>query len=153
MGVLDKLINRCKKDICVIRKIKQEEISLIAENYENIMKEQFEKVGEEPITKDKYEKILKNNFRDSSMFVLEENGIKAFIWFIKEGDEIYLEEVFSIEKNKGYGSRLMNFLIDYAKKKKIKRINVDVHLKNKEALHFFKSLGFTERTIELSLDI
>ncbi len=137
----------------MIRELTLGEIPFIAEHYEKIMKEQFRKVGEEPITKDKYEKILKKNFKNSSMFVFEENGIKAFIWFIKEENEINLEEIFSIEKNKGYGSRLMNFLIDYAKKKKIKRINGNVHFKNKEALHFFKSLGFTERTVELSFDI
>ena len=117
------------------------------------MKEQFEKVGEEPITKDKYENVLKENFKDSSMFVLEEKEIKAFIWFVKEGDEINLEEIFSIEKRRGHGKRLINFLIDYAKNKKIKKINIDVHFRNNKALTFFKSFGFTERTIELSLDI
>ena len=88
------------------------------------------------------------------MFVFEEGGgIKAFIWFVKEEDEINLEELFSIKKGEGYGKKLMNFLIDYAKKEKIKKINGDIHFKNREALGFFKSLGFTERTIELSLDI
>ena len=137
----------------MIRRLKQEEISFIAKNYERIMKEQFEKVGEETITKDKYENVLKENFKDSSMFVLEEKEIKAFIWFVKEGDEINLEEIFSIEKRRGHGKRLINFLIDYAKNKKIKKINIDVHFRNNKALTFFKSFGFTERTIELSLDI
>ena len=68
----------------MIRRLKQEEIPFIAENYKIIMKEQFEKVGEEPITKEKYKKILKENFENSFMFVLEEEGIKAFIWFFKE---------------------------------------------------------------------
>jgi len=137
----------------MIRRLKQEEIPFIAENYKIIMKEQFEKVGEEPITKEKYKKILKENFENSFMFVLEEEGIKAFIWFFKEENEINLEEVFSINKRKGYGKKLMDFLIDYAKKEKIKMINIDVHFKNNEALNFFKKIGFTERTIELSLDI
>lgn len=137
----------------MIRKLNREEIPLIAKNYEIIMKEQFEKVGEEPITKDKYEKILKENFGSSSMLIFEENGIKAFMWFVKEEDEINLEEVFSIKRGKGYGKQIMAFLINYAKKEKIKRINIDVHFKNNEALNFFKKIGFTERTIELSLDI
>ena len=137
----------------MIRKLKQEEISSIAKDYEEVMKKQFERVGEEPITKNKYEKILEENFEDSSMFVFDEKCIKAFIWFVKEENEINLEEVFSIERGKGYGKKLMNFLLDYAKREKIKRINIDVHFKNKDALKFFKTLGFTERTIELSLDI
>ncbi|MDI3543803.1 MAG: Acetyltransferase family [Candidatus Woesearchaeota archaeon] len=137
----------------MIRKLKLSEIPFIAENYEKVMKKQFEKIWEDPITKKRYEEILEKNFEDSLMFVLEEEGIKAFIWFVREEDEINLEEVFSIKKGKGYGKKMMTFLIDYAKKEKIKRINADVHFKNREALGFFKSLGFSERTIELSLDI
>jgi len=152
-GNSDKLINLVILTILMIRKLKQKEISFIAKNYEIAMKKQFEKIGESPITKECYEKILEKNFEDSLMFVFEEESIKAFIWFVKEEDEINLEEVFVIKKGKGYGKKLMNFLIDYAKKEKIKRINGDVHFKNREALGFFKSLGFTERTIELSLDV
>ena len=136
-----------------IRKLRQEEIPFIARCYEEIMKEQFKKIEEEPITRDKYKIILKKNFRDSCMFVLEDNRIKSFIWFIKKNGEINIEELFSIEERRGYGKRLMNFLFDYSRKEKIKRINIDVHFKNKEALKFFKKFGFTERTIELSLDI
>jgi L-amino acid N-acyltransferase YncA len=137
----------------MIRKLKSEEISFIAENYEKLMKKQFEKVEEKPITKKEYEDILKKNFENSFMFVLEEKNIKGFMWFFIEKDEINLEEIFSIEKGKGYGKELMDFLINYAKENKIKRINLDVHFNNKKALRFFKKFGFTERTIELSLDI
>ena len=136
-----------------IRKMRQEEISLIARHYEEIMKKQFKKIGEEPITEDRYKIILKKNFKDSCMFVLEDNGIKSFIWFIKKDGEINLEELFSIEKGRGYGNKLVRFLLDYSRKEKIKKINMDVHFKNKKALRFFKRFGFTERTIELSLEI
>jgi len=137
----------------MIRILKPKEISFIAENYEKLMKKQFEKIGEKPITKKEYKEILKKNFKNSFMFVLEEKGVKGFVWFIREKDEINLEEIFSIEKGRGYGKELMDFLINYAKENKIRRINLDVHFKNKEALRFFKKFGFTERTIELSLDI
>jgi L-amino acid N-acyltransferase YncA len=137
----------------MIRKLKQKEIPTIARYYEKIMKEQFEKIGERSITKERYKKILEENFKHSFMFVLENKGIKSFIWFIKKNNEINLEELFSTEKGKGYGKQLINFLLDYSKNEKIKRINIDVHFKNKEALNFFKKLGFSERTIELSLDI
>ena len=148
-----KLININSQRLFMIRKLTQKEIPFIAKHYEKIMREQFKKIGETPITKGKYENILKENFKDSFMFVLDEKEIKAFIWFVKEGDEINLEEIFSIEKERGHGKRLINFLINYAKNKKIKKINIDVHFRNNKALTFFKSFGFTERTIELSLDI
>lgn len=137
----------------MIRKLKKEEISRIAKLYENIMSEKFLQIGEEPISKEKYEKILKKNYNKSFMFVLDEEGIKGFIWFIKKGEEINLEEIFTLEKKKGYGKKLLSFLIEKAKKSKIKRVNLDVHFKNKEAIEFFKKLGFTERTIEMSLEL
>jgi len=47
----------------------------------------------------------------------------------------------------------MIFLLQKAKKLNVKKINLDVHFKNKKALKFFKKFGFTERTIELSKDL
>ena len=87
------------------------------------------------------------------MFVLDDNGIKGFVWFGKEGDEINVEEIFVIEKGKGYGKKLMSFIIEFARKNKTNKINLDVHFKNKKGISFFKKFGFTERTIELSLDL
>lgn len=137
----------------MIRKLKQEEIPIIAKYFEKNMKNNFKDVGEAPITQKRYINILKENFGKSFMFVLDDKGIGAFLWFVKKGDEINLEEIFSIEKRRGCGKQLMNFLLDYSKKKKIKKINGDVHFKNKDAINFFKEFGFTERTIELSLEV
>ena len=137
----------------MIRKLKREEIPIIAEGFEKFMREQFIKINEKPITKVEYEKILNKNIKTSNMLVLEEEKIKAFMWFIREKDEINLEEIFSFERAKGYGKQLLGFLLNYSKEEKIKRINIDVHFKNKNALTFFKKFGFTERTIELSLEL
>jgi len=35
-----------------------------------------------------------------------------------------LEEIFVTEKRKGYGRLLLNYVLGYAKKKKIKKINL-----------------------------
>ena len=110
-------------------------------------------VGEKPLSKDDYAKILRSNYKKSSMYVLDTKGFKGFLWFVKKDNEINLEEIFVLEKNKGFGKELMGFLIDYAKKNKIKKINLDVHYRNKRAIDFFKLFGFTERTSEMSLDL
>ena len=47
----------------------------------------------------------------------------------------------------------MKYLFEEAKKNKINKINCDVHINNKYAVNFFKHLGFTERTVEMSLDL
>lgn len=137
----------------MIRQLKKEEIKKIAEYYEKEMFKEFGKIGEKPISKEEYEKRLKKSFNKDFMFVLEDDQIKGFIWFSKHKDEINLEEIFTIEKSKGCGWELIRFLIDFAKKEKIKRINLDVHFKNQRAISFFKKFYFSERTIEMSLDL
>jgi len=96
---------------------------------------------------------LKKHFKKSKMFILDIKGIKGFIWYFKEGKEYNLEELFVTEKGKGYGKLLTDFILKEAKKQKIKKINLDVHFKNKKAQNFFKKFGFSERTIEMSLDL
>jgi GNAT superfamily N-acetyltransferase len=87
------------------------------------------------------------------MFVLDIEGLKGFIWYFKEGKEYNLEEIFVLEKDKGYGKLLMDFVLEEAKKQKIQKINLDVHFRNKTSQDFFKKFGFSERTIEMSLDL
>lgn len=137
----------------MIRKLKKEEIEKIAEHYEREMAQQFKKVGEEPISKNEYAKRLKSSYNKDNMFVLDENGLKGFLWFAECDSEINLEEIFVLEKDKGYGRKLIDFILKFARENKIKKLNLDVHFNNKEAISFFKKFGFTERTIEMSLDL
>jgi|GEM_PF-2164035 len=139
----------------MIRKAKKKELGRIAEMYEKIMAREFLRVGERPITEEEYRKILEKNYgkKTSFMFVLDEKGIKGFLWFVKKGKEINLEEIFVLEKRKGHGRKLLEFLIKKAEENKIKRINLDVHFKNKKAINFFKKFNFRPRTIEMSLDL
>ena len=137
----------------MIRKTSLKDLKEIAKLYSSEMSKQFRDVGEEPITEKEFERRLRKNFDKSKMFVLDIEGIKGFIWYFKEGKEYNLEEVFSIEKGKGYGKLLMRHLLEDAKKKKIQKINLDVHFKNKTAQEFFRKFGFSERTIEMSLDL
>lgn len=137
----------------MIRKLKFEEIPVVARYYEKEMAQNFRDVGEEPISEKKYVQILKKNIKKSKMFVLDKNGIKGFAWFVKEDNEINIEELFVIEKGEGYGKQLINFILEFAKKNKIKKINLEVHVKNEKGMAFFKRFGFTKRTVELSLDL
>jgi GNAT superfamily N-acetyltransferase len=123
--------------------------------YEKIMAREFLRVGERPITKKEYRKILEKNYgkKHSFMFVLDEKEIKGFLWFVKKGKEINLEEIFVLEKRKGHRRKLLDFLIKKAKENKIKRINLDVHFKNRKAINFFKKFNFRPKTMEMSLDL
>jgi len=136
-----------------IRAATKNDLKEIAELYEKIMQIQFKKVGEKIIDRKKYYSILLKNFNKSKMFVLEDENLVGFLWYLKEKDEISLEEIFVTKTKKGYGKILLNYLIKEAKKSKIKKINLDVHFKNKNAIEFFRKFGFSERTIEMSLEI
>src|SRR3989338_10823479 len=136
----------------MIRKVYFKNLKQISDLYYSEMAKQFKEVGEEPVTSKEFERRLRKNFDKSKMFVLDiKGGVKGFIWYFKEGKEYNLEEIFVVDKGKGYGKLLINFLLEEAKKRKIQKINLDVHFKNKTAQDFFKKFGFSERTIEMSL--
>ena len=137
----------------MIRKASLRELKQISDLYYTRMLKHFIDIREKPITQREFEKRLKSNFKKSKMFILGLNGIKSFTWFVKNGREYNLEEIFVTEENKGYGKLLMSYILKEAKKHKIKRINLDVHFRNKRAQDFFRKFGFSERTIEMSLDL
>lgn len=141
------------KDKVIIRKANKDDLNKISQLFYKEMFESFKLVGEKPISTKEYESILKKNFRKSKMLVLNDNGIKGFIWYFKKNNEFNIEEIFVVRKDKGYGKLLINYMIEDAKKNKVKKINLDVHFKNKKAIKFFKNFNFCERTIEMSLDL
>jgi L-amino acid N-acyltransferase YncA len=136
-----------------IRKAEQKDLKEVSQLYEKEMSKQFKLIGEKPLKANEFEKRLKNNFKKSNMYILDIEGIKGFIWYFEESNEFNLEEIFVVMKEKGHGKLLINFLLQKAKKKKIKRINLDVHFKNKSAQEFFRKFKFSERTIEMSRDL
>ena len=137
----------------MIRKVKRNELKEIANLYFLNMKENFENVGEIPISAKDFGKLLLENINKSKIFVLDDNGIKGFIWYFDEDEEYNLEEIFSVDKKKGYGAKLIEYLLEDAKKNNIHKINLDIHFKNVGAQKFFEKFGFSKRTIEMSLDL
>ena len=137
----------------MIRKASLKDLKQIADLYYSEMSKQFTDVGEDPITAKEFENRLRKHFEKSKMLVLDIEGIKGFIWYAQEEKEYNLEEIFVTEKGKGYGKLLMEFVLREAKKQKIQKLNLDVHFKNRTAQDFFKKFGFSERTIEMSLDL
>lgn len=136
-----------------IKKLSKQEINEIAENYSRIMKKFFAQVREKPITAKEYALLLRKNYKKSFMLVLTSKKILGFAWILKRGKEWTLEEIFVTEKGKGYGTKLMKFLLKEARKKGIRRINLSVHVNNRRAIRFFKKFGFNKKAIEMSKDL
>lgn len=130
-----------------IKKISKKEIDEIAKNYEQIMKKFFIQVKERPITAKEYALLLRKSYKKSFMIVLTSKKILGFAWITKKGKEWTLEEIFVVERGKGYGTKLMKYLLKEARKRKIKKIKLNVHKENKEAIKFFKKFGFVEKEL------
>ena len=138
----------------ILRKPSKEELTAIARIIHKNMKNLFIAIREKPVSVTKLKNKLLKNYSRQKMLVLENNNkIKGFIWYYTKKREFYLDEIVVIEKGADYGTVLMNHLINEAKRTKIKRINLDVHYKNICAQEFFKKFKFTNRTIEMNLDI
>jgi ribosomal protein S18 acetylase RimI-like enzyme len=56
-------------------------------------------------------------------------------------DNIVIKENY---QNKGYGNKLINYFIEYSKKKKYNDIILNVYSFNEKAIKMYEKLGFTE---------
>jgi ribosomal-protein-alanine N-acetyltransferase len=135
----------------VIREVKLADLDAISKIYESEMSPLTGE--EEPMLADKYLKLLKANAKKSKMFVLDENGIRGFMWYEKDNGELNLEDIFVVERGKGYGRKLINHLLCEAKKGKVTKINLDVNTKNLRAISFFKKLGFSTNSLGMSMNL
>ena len=66
-----------------IRKLEKNDINKISEMYKKEMSIHFKNIGEKPISKEEYEKRLKESFNRDYIFILEEERIIGFLWFSK----------------------------------------------------------------------
>ena len=60
----------------------------------------------------------------------------------KDCGKIISIAVYPIYRKKGIGKELANFLIEYFKKKNLKKISLQVRKNNLAAISFYKNLGF-----------
>jgi len=61
-----------------------------------------------------------------------------------------------IKKNyryKGIGKKLLNISLKWLKENNVKYISLEIHLKNKNALKFYRDLGFKDYTLKLAKKI
>jgi len=91
--------------------------------------------------------MLKQLFDIGAGFLISQINdyiVGYIIFWIKEEDQGHIISlaVDNNYKRQNIGSRLMEVAIDTFKKFNIKRINLEVKTQNKEAIYFYKSIGF-----------
>lgn len=125
----------CKRISKMIREMKPEDI------------EEVLKISEECFNSDAWSrKAFEREFEleHSYKFVLEENGEiigYAVVWKIFEDATLMSIAIRKDRWGKGYGKRLMTFLIDYLRGK-VERFLLDVRRSNIRAIRLYQSLGF-----------
>ena len=80
-------------------------------------------------------------------------GLKRYCYRNKKYFEIENVGVIPEYKRKGIGRRLLQELTRWAKKKGAQRLYLNCYIRNKEALSFYKRLGFKEIDVSLERDL
>ncbi len=118
-----------------IRRVRIDDISTIVEIEKNSYPD--------PWSEKMFERELQLEF--SNFFVaIEDREIAGYMCLWRVSDEGHLTNITVKEcfQKKGLGSKLMRYIIDYAKKLKIKEIFLEVRASNFPALKFYEKFGF-----------
>lgn len=148
----------------MVRKATENDISAISELYREQFREMsklipdFIKEGDQSI--EFLEKSISNN--ESDILVYENDGIiVGFILlqakvrpdfdFMLPGKFCYIMDIIVTEKerNKGFGTALMNSAKDWAKERDCSFINLDVLANNHGAIALYEKLGFMPKAQEM----
>jgi len=93
----------------------------------------------------KWHNKMYDYFRTKFCFIIEEKGESlGYVYFGKDKNNLEIWNI-QIKRNiqrKGIGKKLINFIIEHAKKTKLKKIILEVHGKNKKAIKFYEKMGF-----------
>lgn len=104
--------------------------------------------------KDRFYKELQNKNRITFVYTKDEEYIAEVSIVFNKNDEdytipgkrIYISRIIVKKdfRGKGYGKKLMNYAIEYAKNKGYKEISLGVNLDNYIAFKLYVDLGFTK---------
>ncbi len=104
--------------------------------------------------KDRFYKELLNKNRITFVYMKDKEYIVEISIVFNKNDEdytipgkrLYISRIIVKKglRGKGYGKKLMNYAIDYAKKQKYEELSLGVNLDNYIALKLYVGLGFTK---------
>lgn len=115
------------------------DLKFVKELDEKNMKSIIESLGE------KYGSCMFEKFNSKRCFIIESNKKPiGFAYFQIPENKLNIWNI-QIDKNfqrKGYGKKLMEYLIKYARKKKLKKVILEAHASNKQAIDFYEKIKF-----------
>ena len=131
----------------MIRKAKQADANAVFKIYFHPAVHKF--MHYRTMSKAEFRKKWKQILRRYAAYVVEnENGVVAFGWLDQfDGMRSHVVEISHIavspsEQGKGIGKKLFRFLLEKARKKKARRIQLIAEVDNKKGIAFYKKFGF-----------
>ena len=125
---------------------KSEHIDIIADfEKNNFFNEAYSLETLSEIMKDNY--LLKNN--DNIFEISNDDDLIGYIIFHISEDftDIYKIFIRDNDKNKGYGTMLVNKVVEMSKRYHSKKIMIEVRSKNQIAINFYKKNNFNQISI------
>lgn len=121
------------------------QIKLLTEYVDKI----FNQLKESFLNEETLQKEFQNNPFLRFIILIKENKIVGYISFshIYDKLEINYITIDNENRNLGYASLLLDYLINYASKNQIKNITLEVNMNNAVALHLYHKFGFKKVAI------
>ena len=134
-----------------IKKISEDEIPILSELATSILREHFDPIigkAQNDYMLDKFQSIsaIKKQFKKSYLYywVKYENKNIGFLAFFPVENKLYLSKFYLLKEYRGkkISRKMLEFLVNYAKDKKLKSIYLNVNKHNDLAVNVYKHLGF-----------
>ena len=134
-----------------IKKILEDEISVLSPLATSILREHFDPIigkAQNDYMLEKYQSIpaIKEQFQKGYLYywVKYENKNIGFLAFYPIDDKLYLSKFYLLKEYRGkkISKKMLEFIVNYAKNGKLKSIYLNVNRNNDLAINVYKSLGF-----------
>ena len=92
----------------------------------------------------KYQGYMLDSFNPQKCFIIENGKPIGFAYFRIPGNKLEIQSIQIKEQfhGKGYGQKLMNHIINFAREKRLKKITLEAHKFNKKAIRFYENFEF-----------
>ena len=134
-----------------IKKISEDEIPILSELATSILREHFDPIigkAQNDYMLEKFQSIsaIKEQFKKGYLYywVKFENKNIGFLVFFPVENKLYLSKFYLLKEYRGkkISRKMLEFLVNYAKYKKLKSIYLNVNKHNDLAVNVYKHLGF-----------
>jgi len=92
---------------------------------------------------------FKNNPYKKYILYVDNNYILGFLCYEYIFDRYEIDNIYvdTLNRRKGLGYKMINYLIEKGKKDNIKNITLEVNKNNNQAISLYKKVGFTQKAI------